>query len=275
MDTSLKRVRLKQSRVTRPRRDALILLGMLLASSMTAVAADRYEGLAYAKDSGALAYRETHWLYEDEGRAARLVVYSCPDGTPFARKHILVEQDAIAPDFDFLDARDGYAEGVRGDGDHREVYWQLQRDVAAKRRRVEIGANTVVDAGFDTLIRRRWDALEVGNVVTAAFLLPSHLDLLNISIRKVAGATAANEDAIRLRMKLDAWYGFAVPQTELVYRASDRWLLRFDGIGSIRDDRGHNQAVRIEFPPGALSSGVAREEIDEALAMPLNGRCRG
>ena len=48
-----------------------------------------------------------------------------------------------------------------------------------------------------------------------------------------------------------------------------------EGIGSIRDGRGRNQAVRIEFPPELYAASVDRAEVDTALARPLDGRCNG
>lgn len=254
-----------------PALGAAILLGMLSAN---AFAADRYEGLAYAKAGGRLVYRELHWRYEEQGSAARLVVYRCPDGTPFARKRLRMTGEASTPEFDFVDGRDGYREGVRGDGNRREVFVQAGADAGTQRRTLQIRPDSVVDAGFDALIRTRWDDLLAGHSVDAAFLLPSRFDFLDVSIRKLAPA-GAGDALVRLRMELDAWYGFAAPQTDLAYRASDRWLLRFEGIGSIRDARGRNQAVRIEFPPGLHAATVDRAEVDAALALPLTGQCDG
>ena len=72
-----------------------------------------------ASDSGALLYREAHYV-EPAPRAGRLVVYRCPDGRPFARKR--VEGGGAAPDFLMEDGRDGYREGVRSNGRAREAF---------------------------------------------------------------------------------------------------------------------------------------------------------
>lgn len=249
-----------------------MVLGML--SPSPAFAADRYEGIAYAKADGKLAYREFHWRYEEHGSPVRLVVYRCPDGTAFARKRVRATADASAPDFEFVDGRDGYREGVRGNGDRREVFVQERRDAAPRTRMLRMSAGSVVDAGFDALVRKHWDELLAGDPVAATFVLPSRFDLLDVSIRKMDPATG-DTSMVRLRMKLDAWYGFAAPQTDLAYRTSDRWLLSFEGIGSIRDAHGRNQAVRIEFPPELHAASVDRAEVDAALALPLSGQCDG
>jgi hypothetical protein len=249
-----------------------LLIGLLASAGATA--ADRYEGLAYSKADGRLVYREFHWRYDEEGQPARLVVYRCADGTPFARKRVRAAGSASAPAFEFVDGRDGYREGVRGDGGEREVFVQAQRDSGMQTRVLRVGPGSVIDAGFDELIRRHWDALLAGDSIAADFLLPSRFDFLGISIRRTASPDG-NDGTVRLRMKLDAWYGIVAPQTDLAYRASDRWLLRFEGIGSIRDARGRNQAVRIEFPAGLHVVAVDRAEVDAALALPLSGQCDG
>jgi len=254
---------------------SLLLLAGLLAPAM-ASALDRYEGSAYHSRSGSLLYRETHWRYQDQGKQARLVLYRCADGTPFARKRVWAAAQPSAPDFEFLDARDGYREGVRRNGNRREVYVQANTTAPLRSRPIDSPANAVIDAGFDTFVRAKWSALSKGDKVTAKFMLPSRQAFLGVGIRKVddAPVTPQPKDQLRLRMNLDAWYGFAVPQTTLTYLASDRWLLRFEGIGTIRDRQGKNQDVRIEFPPKLLKS-ASQAELESALTIPLQRQCRG
>jgi hypothetical protein len=249
---------------------ALVCLASGLAGAH-ARAADRYEGRAHV--DGALAYSETHWRYREQGRPARLVLYRCADGTAFARKRMRVVGRAASPDFDFEDARDGYREGVRSTGDGREVYWQARRDAPMKSRALSVGADSIIDAGFDAMVRERLAALASGKRVEAEFLLPSRLDFIDVAIARDDSADVAG-GTLPLRMNIDAWYGFAAPGTRMLYRRSDGWLLRFDGIGTIRDARGRHQRVRVEFPPERHVPSVDRAEIEAAAALPLRG-CGG
>lgn len=261
---------------SKPRNAACVLMFAGLLAPSAALALDRYEGSAFSVRDGSLLYRETHWRYQDRGRPARLVIYSCPDGTPFARKQVWTGQQPSAPDFEFVDARDGYREGVRRTGGRREVHVQATTRATPRSRAFETPANAVIDAGFDAFVRAQWPALARGDKVTAKFLLPSRQAFLGVGIRQVdAGAAAtAVPDQVRLRMSLDAWYGFAVPETTLTYLARDRWLRRFEGIGTIRDAKGRNQQVRIEFPQRP-STGVTPAQLAAALAVPLQRQCRG
>jgi hypothetical protein len=72
-------------------------------------------------------------------------------------------------------------------------------------------------------------------------------------------------------MTLAAWFGFAVPDLRLTYDVRERRLLRFEGIGSIRDARGGAQPVRIDFPDPPVAAD--RAEIDAAARQRLVARC--
>ena len=267
----------KQRTEVAARHGLQILLATALLAPFGAFALDRYDGTAHSTRDGSVLYRETHWRYQDQGKPARLVLYRCADGTPFARKRVWTGAEASAPDFEFLDARDGYREGVRRTGGKREVYVQANAKAPMRSRQLANPANAVIDAGFDAFVRSRWAALVKGEKVTAKFLLPSRQTFLGVAIRKVDAtqAKAAAPDQLRLGMNLDAWYGFALPQTTLTYVTSDRWLLRFEGIGTIRDRQGRNQEVRIEFPQRLLVSGAPRSGLDADLDIPLQRQCRG
>lgn len=247
----------------------MAFVAMLLPVS--AIAATTNHGVAYRLDDGTPAYREVHLLYESGGHPARLVLYRCMDGATFARKTVVEHSGAATPDFDFNDGRTGYREGVRTTDRGREVYWQKSEPAAEKKKTLQLPANAVIDAGFNELIRAQWARLATDAGISANFLLPSALRFLKVSIER--SPDKPQPGVVRLRMKLDTWYGFAAPDTDLDYRIGDRRLLRFKGIGSIRDARGRNLAVRIEFPGGLQARQVTASEIEAARQMPLSGRC--
>lgn len=248
-----------------------LLAAVLVLMPAPANAATTHEGTAYRLDDGKAAYREKHLLFDSAGRPARLVLYSCMNGAVFARKVVVERASAVAPDFDFTDGRTGYREGVRTTGSGREAYWQKSSSDTEKRKVMDVPADTMIDAGFDAMVRANWTQLGTKAGLDASFLLPSVLRSLKVNIQRLA--TAPTSGMTHLRMKLDTWYGFAAPDTHLDYRTSDRRLLRFRGIGSIRDQRGRNQAVRIEFPGGLQGQRVSAGEIQSARGLPLAGQC--
>lgn len=236
------------------------------------LAAEQYEGVAYVRGTERVVYRETDWLFERDGTAQRLVLYRCPDGKPFARKIVHYAPSAAAPDFDFLDARDGYREGVRTEKGVRQIFVQENAHTPLKTRALPDNADAVLDAGFDTFVRTHWADLMAGRSPRIPFLIPSRFAFLNFEISAVGGRENGRDER-RLKMKLASWYGFALPAIELVYDADGRRLQEFYGVGTIRDASGRNQDVRIVFPSSDIHDDIPASAIDHAAAEPLLSRC--
>jgi len=245
-----------------PARTAMILLPLALAMARQAMAIEHYEGLAYEKKSGKLLYRESHWLQEGQ----RLVLYRCPDGKPFARKKVL--GSSAAPDFELVDGRDGYREGVRTRAGVREVYSRAAIGAAEKIKTIPGRNNQVIDAGFDTYVRQQWDALASHDKQRIAFLVPSRLQDMDFKLSPLAG----NATSRRYGLALDTWYGGVVPGLTVTYSTADRRLLRFEGIGNIRTAAGKYPTVRIEFPADKRSTATSADLAGAANA-PLVRSC--
>ena len=254
-----------------PIRAAVPALVVLLALPIAACAQQRHEGVARTPDGTAVAYRESHWIYRDGAAPARLVLYRCPGGAAFARKTVREGADPTAPDFDFIDARTGYREGVRTRGAEREVFWQESAASRMATRRIQLGKGTVVDAGFDAWVRSRWAGLAGGAGQVAPFLVPSRLRAYDVRVAPAGEAVEAGRPVRRLRMRLAAWFGFALPDVVLTYDARDRRLLRYEGLGVVRDAKGRPMPVRIDFPSAPVPAG--RGEIDAAARQALVTRC--
>ncbi|HEY6939866.1 hypothetical protein [Dokdonella sp.] len=248
------------------------VLLVALAVANPAFAVERYEGYAYTPDGTRLLYRETHWIYADE-EPERLVLYRCPDGTPFARKRVTEIGVAHAPDFEFTDARDGHREGVRSMAGRRDVYWQDREGTDRAERPLSVAPDTVIDAGFDAYVRAHWDALAAGAPLSARLLLPSRLGTIGVRISDVTSPSDRRMDLRRMSVQLDAWYAFALPALSLVYDAQ-RTLREFRGIGPVRDRHGRNLGVVIRFPADPLLQPASRDEVEAAERAPLDGTCR-
>ncbi len=243
---------------------ATIAPGVVQAADM--VVRDQAE--VHALAGGRLLYRESHYM--PAGGAERWVLYRCPDGRPFARKHVPGSSPAMAPDFMLEDGRDGYREGVRGGNGKRVVYAGGMGKVSS--RALPVPRDGVIDAGFDAAVRTHWNALLRGDAVDLRFLVPSRKQFFPVRVQRIAADDRTQAtDAMWLRMRLATWFGFAVPDVTLAYGVQDRRLRIFSGTGNVRDTRGRNPQVRIVFAPQA---GVATlEEFTRMKGLPLDGRC--
>ncbi|HEX7816730.1 hypothetical protein [Dyella sp.] len=232
-----------------------------------------YLGTAYASDTGAMVYREEHWVYLERGAWRRLVLYRCPSGQPFARKRI---DDALSndPDFDYLDGRDGYQEGVRQESGRRQVFVRKSGDDPQTLRPLTLpAAPAVIDAGFDSYVRQHWNSLNQGAGTSVAFLVPSRGRFMNLRIDHATPVQVDGAPATRLRLSLDAWYGFAAPSITLTYLDNGRRLRRFEGISNVHDAHGRTQTVRIEFPADDALGPAGPGDIEAALRAPLASHC--
>ena len=247
---------------------SLLLLCPALASAQTV---QRQEGRAYAANGDTLLYRETHWLQGSRQAQSRLVLYRCADGRPFARKWMTPQGSPQTPDFSLEDGRDGYQEGVRGDGAGRSVYVRDSADAAPVSRTLDVPAGAVVDAGFDAAVRRHWAELLQGRAVAFQFLLPSRQRLVPLKLQRTGALTWKGQPAQQLQMKLDAWFGFAVPAVTLVYASADQRLLQFSGTGNVRDHNGRYPQVRVEFPTPPMAATAA--ELATARGQALVKTC--
>ena len=254
------------------RASALGIAGIIAALLCTAPAsanALRDEARVLSPDSGRLLYRETHWTTSGP-TPERWVLYRCADGKPFARKRVVAATSPVMPDFALEDARDGYREGVRGGGGKRSVFVRAPGRQESSRP-LSPPADGVIDAGFDAAVRKHWRTLTSGEALRLQFLLPSRQRFFPVRVQRVSSTTWNGIPAEQLRMKLDAWFGFAVPAVNLVYAREDRRLLEFAGTGNLRDARGGYPQVRIVFDP--VAKPATAQDVAAVRTLPLTGSC--
>lgn len=255
-------------------RRLLAVFGLFAALASPAIAQDRhYAGVAYAEDGRTVRYREEHWLFRDAGVPTRLVLYRCPSGEPFARKLMRERDDAAAPDFDFVDARDGYREGVHRDGNRWRIYVRKGEGAPLDTGVLAARPDMVVDAGFDAFVREHWADFAGAAHLGIAFVVPSRLDYLDLQLGSARDTRLGDVAVRQLRLSLGGLLGALAPTIELTYAVDSRRLLRFEGISNIRDNRGRSQRVRIDFPPSLESPAPDRADIEAAEAVPLARRC--
>ena len=253
---------------------ALVLTGLL---PREAVAAERvqYEGQAFGVDDGSLLYRESHYVDRDgAGLGSRVVLYRCPDGAAFARKRIDYAVDSLVPDFEMVDARLGYREGVRREGAARTVFVQRGPQREERSGPLPTVQGLVADAGFDDFVRQHWDQLAAGETLRFPILLPSRIDWFDFKVRRAEGVSDAGDDILVIRLSLGAWWAFVLPHVDVRYARERRELLRYTGITSVRDTEGRNYEARIEFAPGERRP-LAAGALEAALAAPLASTCTG
>lgn len=236
----------------------------------------RYEGTAYDRDSAAVLYRESHYVeYAGERVVERLVLYRCPDGAPFARKRVAGEFGTPwLPDFEMVDQRLGYREGLDGDREQLSVFVQEDAEAEVERAPIdEVPVDLVADAGFDAFVRDNWEALSKGDPLSFHFLVPSRLDYMSFKVKLLRDEELEGRPVRVFRLALGGLLGLIVPGIDVTYDRDQRLLMRFEGLTNVRDAEGDNYVARIDFPITSRVSESTSTALDAAREAPLVSAC--
>lgn len=245
---------------------------LLLCLPCTALASPwlRIEGVA-TTPQGAAAYRELHWQRSAQDGSERWVLYQCPDGRPFARKHLPATLQAQARGYTLEDRRSGQAAEVVADGGTVVVGWKEAAASARRQRRLTLPADAVIDAGFDAAVRLHWPALMRGERVSLPFLVPARQRFYPVQVVRSGPLRWQGIDAQSIEVSLDTWYGGIAPRLSLIYASADRRLLEFRGTSNLRDARGGYPQVVVRFASAPRESAAA--EWQRAWTQPLVADC--
>jgi len=217
-----------------------------------------YTGNASARHAQSLLYGEHHFLVYRAGRLSeRLVLYTCPSGTAFARKHVNYVASQ-APDFVFDDASNGMQEGVRTQNGGRSVFFRPNRIEPEKSAPLPVVTELVVDAGFDELIRAQWSKLMTDAPLPLHFLVPSRLQALSFDVQHLRSDRVDGRPAEVFRLQLSGLLGLVLPGIEVTYDSAEHVLVRFEGISDLRDRSGDNFQASIVFHVSDRRPGSAQ-----------------
>lgn len=228
----------------------LLVIGAWVPASSLAGASDQYlaySGFAASQRTGEPLYKENHVLRFHDGRLAqRVVLYTCPDGTPFARK-VATYEDPLAPSFLLEDVSNGVLEGVKA-GERRQVFFRAGDQKPEKSMPLEASPGMVIDAGFDEFIRSNWRALMTAGTLPLHFLVPSRLEIMNFQVQHVRSDVEESTPVEIFRLKVQGIVGWIAPSIDVSYSDSEHVLVRYQGMSDLRDKDGENLRADIRFP---------------------------
>jgi hypothetical protein len=238
-----------------------------------------YSGAATALQTQKFAYGERHVLRLEEGRLAeRVVLYTCRDGSAFARKTSFYENE-LAPSFVLEDASNGMREGIRsggirpggireGDrsGGSRIVFFRASHAEPEKSGPLPPVPGLVADSGFDAFVRANWQALAAGKSLSMHFLVPSRLDDMGFRVQRLRSDQVDGIPVEVFRLKLSGFLGWFLPGIDVYYGAADHVLMRYVGLSDLRDAARDNMTVNISFNPNDRRPGGLRDFQDAGQA---------
>lgn len=238
----------------------VLLLVSSLAVASPATPGDgylTYRGVAMLRHTSDFLYGERHVLRYHDGRLEeRGVLYTCRDGSPFARKTVTYV-NPLAPDFLVEDVSDGMREGIRTEpgasaqepAHARTVFFRAKGRDAERSGPLPSVPGLVADAGFDEFVQVHWDELLRGKPLEMRFLVPSRLDDYGFQVEHLRSESIAGTPTEVFRLRLSGIWGWFLPGIDVYYSASERVLVRYDGVSDLRDADDNNFKATIEFAP--------------------------
>jgi hypothetical protein len=227
-----------------------------------------YFGTASAPHASTLLYGERHVLrYHDGQLSERVVLYTCNDGSAFARKTVSYV-DPLAPDFLLEDATNGLRQGIRSEARGRSVFFRADRADPEQSGPLAGVPELVADTGFDEFVRANWLRLMNGQPLQIRFLVPSRLKDYAFLAQHLRSEPLEGEPAEVFRLRLSGISGWFRGSIEVSYSAAEHVLLRYEGLSDLRDAAGDNFQTQIDFPLSARkpsSEQAMRDARDTAL----------
>ena len=174
-------------------------------------------------------------------------------------------RDHVGGQFDIamrIPGKEEFAETIR--------YFSRQLDLSGVKVHLgrTVDAGELADAGFDEFIRRQWQPLVAGQPVALDFAVPSRLESIGFTAKRVGSARVGGEDAWIFRLRLGGLLGYVVPSIDVFYGQASRRLLRFQGLSNLRNDAGESPLnARIDFPTPPRGASAAQWQA--GLRLPL------
>jgi hypothetical protein len=257
---------------------ALFTAASVMALSGASIAAERYagyEGTAFELESGKLIYSEAHFLRYVNGKLSeRVVMYRCPNGKAFGRKLMQVKGKTLMPEFELIDQRMGYREGLQTRPKGLTVFYQNSARKSEKSDQLDVNRLMVADAGFDEFVRQNWRELLAGKSVALDFIVPSQLDYLAFKVKWVKSATLNGELVQVFKLAPSGILGWVTSGLDVTYADSDRSLRQFSGLSNIRDITGDNYEAKIEFARAKQQNFSDARQFSAARSMNLVSSCQ-
>lgn len=232
-----------------------------------------YQGIAREPSGTRVAYLEEHYVRRKDDRVTdRLVIYTCADGRPFARKQLNYEKSLLVPELKMNDARAGMNIALNTTTGRRELTVSTRDDPAPRHHTVPVDPDVVADAGFNELLLQRWDPLIRGEDVTFRIVLLGSGAVHRLKAEHVEHLTGAGEERDHFRVALGGLLGLIAPSIDVWYSTRGHMLRRYEGISNLRDERGRQLRVVIDFP-AAPPAAATEADWQRAIERPLVTSC--
>jgi hypothetical protein len=232
--------------------------------------ADRVRSFGYASDlrSGERLDTETHeGIVGADGSGELSTVCTTPDGETIAVRTVDLSVDPLEPVIHFEGVRTGYREDALRVDDEVELYRTPPPTTAVDHAAIEPSCQLVVDAGFDRLVATNGDSLVAGESLVTDLAVPSRPTRLTIQIEKNQGGILDGEPVVTFRMGFkNSLLKLLADPIHITCHRDERFLMRYEGLFKVRNSRGNDYTVRIDFPIAERRAVAPGENVNRRAA---------
>lgn len=201
------------------------------------------EGLAYDIDTGELLYQES---YYELGQNRFDVLYRDDEGTLFARKQLDFSRSDSAPKM--TQTNDLANEKIAVDVVNDQVLIHYTSQGKLQEATLPLTQRTVIDAGFDAMLKKHWQSLLSGNTLEVDFLVPSRRKSYGFMLTQSDCLDSEEHSTACFSLTANSWLiRLAVDPIVLAYDAEFKRLTRFTGRSNISDEKGQYMNVDIHY----------------------------
>lgn len=211
----------------------------------------KFQFIGRASDGGSVVYEEHHFVSGTcrDGiwrPTTHSVEYIRPDNRQvFATKELDYQHSPLRPEMDFQQPEFNESITVKqANDDTLAIQWRTPSGNMEKFN-VSFNDTVVVDAGFDNLVRRHWDAVISGDAVDFRFLGPTRGDHYGFIMEPVVTDRTNAAHTIRIRPS-GMIARFLVDPIILGYNQSGA-LTDYIGLSNIRASVDGNYTVHIRY----------------------------
>ncbi|GAB3484080.1 hypothetical protein [Marinomonas epiphytica] len=201
------------------------------------------EGLAYDIDTGELLYKES---YYELGLNRFDVLYRDDEGKLFARKQLDFSRSATTPKMTQINELAN--EKIEVEVVDNQVRINYTSKGKPKEAMLPLTPGTVIDAGFDAMLKKHWQNLLLGGTLEVDFLVPSRLNSYGFKLKQKDCLEAINNSSACFSLTANSWLiRLAVDPIVLTYDLVFKRLIRFTGRSNISNEQGEYLNVDIYY----------------------------
>jgi len=226
------------------------IFGIVMAAHSSFASYDLiYEGVARNTD-GKVLYIEKHKAeFNEDGKITRATTnYVRENGELVGVLKSDFTKVVTAPDYLFRDLRDGSEHGIRLSGKELILFKRDQngkeQEKVFYKSEFDEGVLLVGCQGLHYYLIDNLAEIKRRDKIPIKFLIPGKLTYYSFTMYY----QGENDGIVKLKIKISNFFlRFFAPDLEVLYRKSDRKLLKYFGVSNLLDDKGELQKVSIEY----------------------------